>query len=71
MFAPLLDRLATTGVDLTQLVVTADALHCQRAHGTYLHERGAGFVFTAKQNQLGDRALWNSADTLAGDHNVE
>jgi hypothetical protein len=32
-------------------VVTADALHCQRAHATYLHERGAGFVFTAKQNQ--------------------
>jgi predicted transposase YbfD/YdcC len=36
---------------MTQLVVTADALHCQRAHATYLHERGAGFVFTAKQNQ--------------------
>lgn len=61
MFAPLLDLLATTGVDLTQLVVTADALHCQRAHATYLHKHGAGFVFTAKQNQPG---LFAALDAL-------
>jgi predicted transposase YbfD/YdcC len=51
MFAPLLDSLAGAGVDLTRTVITADALHTQRAHAHYLHERGAGFVFTAKQNQ--------------------
>jgi predicted transposase YbfD/YdcC len=51
MFAPLLDSLAATGTDLSGLVVTADALHCQRSHAEYLHQRGAGFVFTVKQNQ--------------------
>ena len=50
-FAPLLDTLAAAGVDLAHTVITADALHTQRAHADYLHERGAGFVFTAKQNQ--------------------
>jgi predicted transposase YbfD/YdcC len=39
------------GIDLAHTVITADALHTQRAHAEYLHERGAGFVFTAKQNQ--------------------
>ncbi|MDX3589361.1 ISAs1 family transposase [Streptomyces europaeiscabiei] len=34
-FAPLLD-----GIDLTDAVITADALHTQRDHATYLHERG-------------------------------
>jgi len=33
------------------MVITADALHTQRAHADYLHERGAGFVLTCKQNQ--------------------
>lgn len=50
-FAPLLDTLAAAGVDLAHTVITADALHTQRAHADYLHQRGAGFVFTAKQNQ--------------------
>jgi predicted transposase YbfD/YdcC len=50
-FAPLLDTLTTAGIDLAHTVITADALHTQRAHAIYLHERGAGFVFTAKQNQ--------------------
>ena len=50
-FAPLLDTLTTAGIDLAHTVITADALHTQRAHAEYLHERGAGFVFTAKQNQ--------------------
>jgi predicted transposase YbfD/YdcC len=62
MFAPLLDRLASTGVDLTQAVITADALHTQRAHAEYLHERGAGFVFTVKQNQP---TLFAALDALA------
>ncbi len=50
-FAPLLDTLTTAGINLAHTVITADALHTQRAHAVYLHERGAGFVFTAKQNQ--------------------
>ena len=50
-FAPLLDTLTAAGVDLARTVITADALHTQRAHAVYLHERGAGFVFTCKQNQ--------------------
>jgi len=50
-FAPLLDTLAAAGVDLNQTVITADALHTQRAHADYLHKHGAGFVFTAKDNQ--------------------
>lgn len=45
-FAPLLDRL-----DLTEVVVTADALHTQDAHATYLHERGGHYVFTVKGNR--------------------
>jgi hypothetical protein len=35
-FAPLLDRVEVTGA-----IITADALHTQRAHADYLHERGA------------------------------
>lgn len=61
MFAPLLDTLRTTGIDLSRLVLTADALHCQRGHATYLHEHGAGFVFTAKHNQPG---LFAALDAL-------
>jgi predicted transposase YbfD/YdcC len=51
MFAPLLDTLADAGVDLAHTVITADALHAQRAHAEYLHSRGAGFIFTVKHNQ--------------------
>jgi predicted transposase YbfD/YdcC len=61
-FAPLLDTLATAGVDLAHTVITADALHTQRAHADYLHERGAGFVFTCKQNQP---RLFAALDALA------
>lgn len=53
MFTPLLDQLAAIGMDLGRLVVTADALHCQRAHANWLHAHGAGFVFTTKHNQPG------------------
>ena len=45
---PLLD-----GVDLDQAVVTADALHTQRATADYLHRRGADFILPAKDNQPG------------------
>jgi hypothetical protein len=46
-FEPVLDTLA----DLRGVVVTADALHCQRAHADYLQARGAFYLFTVKGNQ--------------------
>jgi predicted transposase YbfD/YdcC len=46
-FAPLLDQIS----DLRGVVVTADALHCQREHVGYLAERGAHWILTVKQNQ--------------------
>jgi predicted transposase YbfD/YdcC len=45
-FAPLLDE-----IDLTNTVVTADALHTTRDHARYLTGRGAHYVFTVKENQ--------------------
>jgi predicted transposase YbfD/YdcC len=44
---PLLDQIP----DLAGVVVTADALHCQRDHVTYLTERGAHWILTVKGNQ--------------------
>ncbi len=61
MFAPLLETLAATGVDLATTVITADALHSQRSHAEYLHSRGAQFVLTVKQNQPG---LYTALDAL-------
>lgn len=61
MFAPLLDTLADAGIDLAHTVITADALHAQRAHAEYLQQRGAGFVFTVKHNQPG---LFAALDAL-------
>src|SRR3954471_11024238 len=46
-FQPLLDQI----VDLRDTVITADALHCQREHVTYLAERGAHWILTVKGNQ--------------------
>jgi predicted transposase YbfD/YdcC len=47
MFATLLDR-----IDLTGAVVTADAMHAQRAHAEYLaDQRRAHYVLTVKGNQ--------------------
>jgi predicted transposase YbfD/YdcC len=51
MFSPLLETLAAAGIDLATTVITADALHSQRSHAQYLHEHGAEFVLTVKQNQ--------------------
>ena len=47
-FAPLLGA-----VDLAGAVVTADALHTQRAHARLLRERGAHYLFIVKGNQPG------------------
>ncbi len=44
--ATVLDR-----IDLTNVVVTADALHTQRAHARYLHRHHGRYVFVVKGNQ--------------------
>lgn len=46
MLPILLDELNIAGT-----VITADALHTQRATARYLHDRGAEFVFCVKENQ--------------------
>lgn len=38
-------------LDIAGAVITADALHTQRATARYLHDRGAEFVFCVKENQ--------------------
>ena len=48
MFPVLLDR-----IDITGAVVTADAMHAQRGHATYLAGRGAHYVLTVRRNQPG------------------
>ncbi|MFF0009787.1 ISAs1 family transposase [Streptomyces tibetensis] len=50
-FAPLLDQI--DDADLAGAVVTADALHAQHGHATYLRERGAHYLLTIKNNQRG------------------
>ncbi|XAS69559.1 ISAs1 family transposase [Micrococcaceae bacterium Sec5.7] len=47
MFTTLLE----TFNDLDGVVVTADAMHTQRAHAQYLHTRGAHYVLCVKGNQ--------------------
>jgi predicted transposase YbfD/YdcC len=46
LFTALLDRL-----DIADAVLTADALHAQRAHATYLASRGAHYLLIVKRNQ--------------------
>jgi hypothetical protein len=61
MFAPLLDRID----DITGAVITGDQLHTQRAHATYLHARGAHYIFTVGENQPN---LYAAADALPWQH---
>ena len=56
MIIPLLD-----GLDLTDAVITADALHCQRATADYIHERSADFILPVKDNQP---RLFDALDAL-------
>jgi predicted transposase YbfD/YdcC len=49
MFTALLDRSG----DLSGVLVTADALHAQREHATWLHGHGAHYLVTVKGNQPG------------------
>ncbi|PRB45787.1 ISAs1 family transposase, partial [Arthrobacter sp. MYb216] len=46
-FTNLLDHV----VELKGAVVTADALHTQKGHAKYLHERESHYIFTVKGNQ--------------------
>jgi predicted transposase YbfD/YdcC len=46
MLPTLLDHL-----DLSGVVITADALHAVRSHARYLHTRGAHYILTIKPNQ--------------------
>jgi predicted transposase YbfD/YdcC len=48
MFSTLLDRM-----DITGAVITADALHAQRDHATYLAGRRAHYLLIVKRNQPG------------------
>lgn len=48
------DRLAT--MDLTDVVVTADALHCQRQSAAFITDSGGHHVLTVKANQPALRA---------------
>jgi predicted transposase YbfD/YdcC len=48
MLPLLLDRTGITGA-----VITADAMHAQRGHATYLAGRGAHYLLTVKRNQPG------------------
>ena len=48
MFPVLCDRMEIGGA-----VITADAMHAQRGHATYLAGRGAHYLFTVKRNQPG------------------
>jgi predicted transposase YbfD/YdcC len=45
-FTTLLDDL-----DLTDVLITADAVHTNRNHADYLHQRGGHYLLTAKLNQ--------------------
>ncbi|WP_219420464.1 ISAs1 family transposase [Pseudonocardia nigra] len=45
-FSTLLDEL-----DLSDVLVTADALHTHRGHADYLHQRGGHYLMTIKANQ--------------------
>jgi predicted transposase YbfD/YdcC len=46
VFQTLLDEF-----DLTDVLITADALHTHRGHADYLHERGGHYLMTVKANQ--------------------
>jgi predicted transposase YbfD/YdcC len=48
LFTALLDR-----IEITDAVITADALHAQRDHATYLAGRGAHYQLIVKRNQPG------------------
>lgn len=66
-FAPMLEE-----IELTDTVVTADALHTTRDQARYLVQRGGHYVFTVKENQhrlygLLDALPWHEIPTYTSD----
>ena len=59
MFAPLLDEIP----GLAGALVTADALHAQREHASYLHRRGAHYLLTGAWVRT-----WPRLSSSQGDH---
>ena len=49
LFSTVLDQIP----DITDVVITVDAMHAQTAHAEYLHNRGAHLLVTVKGNQPG------------------
>ena len=47
---PMLTKLLDT-IDITDVVITADALHCQRETAEYIVGRGGHYILTVKDNQ--------------------
>ncbi len=47
VFSTVLDQIP----DLTDVLITVDAMHAQTAHADYLHARGAHLLVTVKRNQ--------------------
>ena len=47
LFSTVLDQIP----DLTDVLITVDAMHAQTAHADYLHARGAHLLVTVKRNQ--------------------
>lgn len=69
-FITVLDRL-----DLHGYVVTADALHTQRAHARYLRRHGGHYLFTVKGNQPGlhttcSQLPWSQVPIAHVEHDV-
>ena len=50
------------GIELTDTVLTADALHTLKATATYIHDRGGEFVLPVKENR---KALFDALNALA------
>ncbi len=67
-FRPLLST-----IDLDGTVITADALHTQHAHGTYLRERGVHYSAQVKANHPGlfDRVRRLPWREIELDHHLE
>jgi len=47
-------------LDLTDVLITADAVHTNRNHADYLHGRGGHYLLTAKLNQCATRRFVTS-----------
>ncbi len=62
MFTTLLDR-----VDIKDAVITADALHAEHGHATYLHRHGAHHLLIVKRNRPGPHAQLAAIIAATGD----